>query len=290
MLKSKNSSKAQPSTLPAEEADIPNQHEESSSSDQESDADVSFHENRLQAPSHFPPKMFIPYIEGSHMALTVNDGLYHRFLKQKLKCKNILQCDLATLPECQKCKKVVAWTGDFGMDQYVSLSLPKEDLSLDTIWEHFEEFCKPQVNEVRAHFDLLTALGKVQEALMNGTIWSKHRSIWPDNPRKQPIYYIGISFGFFLKDEEFVSKKINEGSVDLGNLSASEVCQLAKKMESPKTTARHNKQVAGDPQAAQINLICHQCTELSNGKYKEKKSSAQQKQVQHKNVEQRPPK
>ena len=43
------------------------------------------------------------------------------------------------------------------MDQYVSWSLPKEDLSLDTIWEHFEEFCKSQANEARAHFDLLTS-------------------------------------------------------------------------------------------------------------------------------------
>ena len=43
------------------------------------------------------------------------------------------------------------------MDQYVSWNLPKEDLSLDTIWEHFEEFCKPQANKGRAHFDLLTS-------------------------------------------------------------------------------------------------------------------------------------
>ena len=43
------------------------------------------------------------------------------------------------------------------MDQYVSWGLPKEDLSLDTIWDHFEEFCKPQANEVRAHFDILTS-------------------------------------------------------------------------------------------------------------------------------------
>ena len=59
-------------------------------------------------------------------------------------------------------------------------------------------------------------------------------------------------------------------------------------MESSKATARHIKQLAGDPQAAQINLMCHQCTELSNGKYKKKKSSVKQKQVQHKNAEQRP--
>ena len=37
----------------------------------------------------------------------VNDTLYHRFLKWKLKCKNILECELTALPECQKCKKVL---------------------------------------------------------------------------------------------------------------------------------------------------------------------------------------
>ena len=55
------------------------------------------------------------------------------------------------------CKKVVAWSGDFGIDQYVSWCLPKEDISLDTIWDCFAGFCKLQANEVRAHFDLLTS-------------------------------------------------------------------------------------------------------------------------------------
>ena len=45
----------------------------------------------------------------------------------------------------------------FGMDQYVSWCLPAEELTLDTIWGKFEEFCKPHSNEVRAHFDLLTS-------------------------------------------------------------------------------------------------------------------------------------
>ena len=43
------------------------------------------------------------------------------------------------------------------MDQYVSWCLPAEELTLDTIWGKFEEFCKAQSNEVRAHFDLLTS-------------------------------------------------------------------------------------------------------------------------------------
>ena len=61
------------------------------------------------------------------------------------------------LPERRQCKKVIAWSGDFGMYQYVSWSLSNEELMLDTIWEKFEEFCKPQTNEVMARFDLLTS-------------------------------------------------------------------------------------------------------------------------------------
>ena len=90
----------------------------------------------------------MPYIEGPEMDWTVNHGLYNRFLKWCLKCENILECELAALPKCQKCKEVIAWSGDFGMDQYVSWSLPSEELALDTIWGNFEEFCKPQSNEV----------------------------------------------------------------------------------------------------------------------------------------------
>ena len=79
------------------------------------------------------------------MDWAVNDRLYHRFLKWKLKWENILDCELAMLPESKKCKKVIALSGDFGMDQYVSWCLPTEDLSLDVIWSKYEDFCKPQM-------------------------------------------------------------------------------------------------------------------------------------------------
>ena len=91
------------------------------------------------------------------MDWTVNDSLYHRFLKWKLKCENILDCELAMLPESKKCKKVIASCGDFGMDQNVSWCLPAEDLSLEIIWAKNEDFCKTQTNEVRARLDLLTS-------------------------------------------------------------------------------------------------------------------------------------
>ena len=86
-----------------------------------------------------------------------------------------------------------------------------------------------------------------------------------------------------------MSKTINEGSLDLTKFPTSRVCQLAKKMESSKATARHIKQVVGDPQAAQINLVHHQHTELPKGKYKKRKPQAKQKQAHQKNRDQRPP-
>ena len=54
------------------------------------------------------PHMNLPYIEGPQMDWTVNDELYNRFHKQKLKCENILECELVMLPEARKCKKVMA--------------------------------------------------------------------------------------------------------------------------------------------------------------------------------------
>ena len=89
-------------------------------------------------------------------------------------------------------------------------------------------------------------------------------------------------FWFFLRDEDFVSKTISDGSVDLEIFPASKVRQLAKKLESSKATAHHIKQVAGDPQAAQIYLLRHQCTELPAGKYKKKRAPMKPKEVSHK--------
>ena len=49
------------------------------------------------------------------MDWTVNDGLFHRFSKWRLKCENILECELAMLAERRKCKKVIAWSRHLGL-------------------------------------------------------------------------------------------------------------------------------------------------------------------------------
>ena len=98
------------------------------------DSSSSDQEMEVQSPQCFPPStsqpqtfvqpMFIAYIEGLKMDWTVNGSLYHRFLKSKLKYENVLDCELAMLPESKTCKKVIVWSGDFGIDQYVSWCLP----------------------------------------------------------------------------------------------------------------------------------------------------------------------
>ena len=187
--------------------------EELTSSDQETDQEVTLNPPRQQL--QVVPSMFMPYIEGPKMDWMVNDGLYHRFLKWHLKCENILECELAALPERQQCKKVIAWSGDFGMDQYVSWSLPTDQLTLEIIWGKFEDFCKPQSNEVCARFDLLTSFGQGNRSVdewYNAVQAQVNLAKYP--PETAKIMQRDI-FWFFLRDEDFVSKTISDGSVDL---------------------------------------------------------------------------
>ena len=282
--RSKNS--AQRSRSPSQSAEeVIESQEELLNSEHEEDLEGSFHPCHVPAapsnPAGQPPMatgMYMPYIEGPCMDWMVNDNLYYRFLKWCLKCKNILECKLAALPECQQCKKVIAWSSDCGMDQYVSWNLPSSRLTLDTIWGKYEEYCKPQSNEVRARFDLLTSFCQGNRSVdewYNAIQAQVNLARYPQETAK--ILHRDI-FWFFLREEDFVSRTISDGSIDLDKFLASRVCQLAKKLESSKATARHIKQVSGEPQAAQINLLHHQRTELPQHRYKKKKSHAKPRQ------------
>ena len=55
---------------------------------------------------------------------------------------------------------------------------------------------------------------------------------------------------------------MKDSNIDLEKFPAIKVRQLAKKMESSKSTARHIKAVASDLQAAEFNLVRHQRTDL----------------------------
>ena len=120
------------------------------------------------------------------------------------------------------------WSSDFGMDQYVSWGLPKYEMNLDTIWERFEDFCKPQSSELQAQFDLLTSFCQGNKSIDE---WYDAVQVQGNLAKCPPettnILHQDI-FWFFLHDEDFVSRTITEGNVDLDKFPVSRVCQLEK--------------------------------------------------------------
>ena len=100
--------------------------------------------------------MMVLYNEGPKMDWTVDDALHSRFIRWRIKCENILDCQLAILQENAKCKQVIKWSGDAGLNMYISWNLLKEEITLQNILSRFEDFCKPQSNAVHARFDMLT--------------------------------------------------------------------------------------------------------------------------------------
>ena len=140
------------------------------------------------------------------MDWTVNDGLYNRFLKWKSKCKNIFECELAMLAEERKCKKIIAWFGDFGIDQSVSWDLTNDELTLDVIWEKFEEFCKFQSNEVRARFDLLTCFRQGERSVDEWYNTVQTQVTLAKYPQEKQKFYIEIYFGFSLEMRNLYQK------------------------------------------------------------------------------------
>ena len=83
MPKVKAPAQAHTSTTPNQEVNTPSSHEDSTSSDHESESEISFHPSRQQATIPGRQQMFMPYVEGPKMDWTVNDSLYHCFLKWK---------------------------------------------------------------------------------------------------------------------------------------------------------------------------------------------------------------
>ena len=91
-------------------------------------------------------------------------------------------------------------------------------------------------------------------------------------------------FWFFMTDNEFIAKKINEGNTDLVQYPAAKVQQMAKKLESSKATAKHIKQHTSTMQGtAQINVLRHSHANLPPKKKKGNKNQTQVKSPSHSN-------
>ena len=138
----------------------------------------------------------------------------------ELSVKTSLTLKLAILQESAKCKKVIQWSGDAGLDMYILWNLPTKEVTLQTIWSRFKNFCKPQSNAVCIRFDLLTAF------------WQGNRNIdmWYNAvlapipscqyPKEMTSIFTRNIFCFFMRDTEFITKTIQEGNTDLAQYPA----------------------------------------------------------------------
>ena len=109
------------------------------------------------------------------------------------------------------------------MDQYVSWNLSSGELTLETIWGKYKDYCKPQSNEVWVRFDLLTGFRQGNCSInewYNAVQVQVNLAKYP--PETAKIFHRDI-FWFFLKDEDFVSRTISDGSIDLDKFPASRV-------------------------------------------------------------------
>ena len=77
-----------------------------------------------------------------------------------------------------------------------------------------------------------------------------------ENPPETAAILTRDIFWFFMTDNEFIDKTINEGNTDLAQYPTAKVQQMAKKLESSKATAKHIKQHTSNMQgAAHINVL-----------------------------------
>ena len=109
------------------------------------------------------------------------------------------------------------------------LDLAIRRVNVRQIWGKFEEFCKSQSNEVWGHFDLLTSFRQgncnIDEGY-NAVQAQVNLAKYP--PENAEILHRDI-FWLFVWDEEFVSRTISDGSVDLDKFFCKQSVPACKK-------------------------------------------------------------
>ena len=107
-------------------------------------------------------------------------------------------------------QKMIQWLGDVGLDMYISWALPATDVTLQTIWSKFKEFCKPQSNVVHAQFDLLTSFRQG-----NRSISEWYNAVQADislceYPPETAMILTRDIIWFFMSDTVFIARTVND--------------------------------------------------------------------------------
>ena len=105
---------------------------------------------------------------------------------------------------------------------------------------------------MRARFDILTSFRQGEHSVDEWYNAVQMQVALAKYPQETAQILQRDIFWFFLNNESFVSKTLNEGHVELNKFPTSTLCQLAKKFESSQATAKHMKQMTRDLQAVQV--------------------------------------
>ena len=195
-----------------------------------------------------PAAVQVQYIEGLQMDWAINDGLYNWFKMWKIWCDFILRAELEALSEAHKSKTLLHWSGDKGLELYQSCGIDNDDLTLQTIWDKFEEHCKPQASELHAWYDLLKQFKQGNKccdeyyALLQNPLALCQYLPETLNILERDVFLFGIT------DQQFMSKCITEET----SLTTAVICQWLKKLESSRVTAEH---ITGGPSQGAINQV-----------------------------------
>ena len=165
---------------------------------------------------------------------------------------------------------------------YISWALPTEEVTLQTIWSRFEDCCKPQSYAVCTQFNLLATF---QQGIRSIDEWYNVVQVHIplcEYPQDTAATFTMDIFCFFMTDNEFIAKTINEDNIDLAQYPAAKVQQIAKKLKSSKATAKHIKQHTSSMQgAAQINVLWNNHTSLPPRRKKAVRNQTPVKALNH---------
>ena len=86
---------------------------------------------------------------------TPGPDLAQRLKRFRQKCELLFDGPLKERSTKQRCRYVLLWAGDYGLDLYNTWNLSEEDRDkLDEYWKRFEEHVKPQSNHLLNRFYL----------------------------------------------------------------------------------------------------------------------------------------
>ena len=91
------------------------------------------------------------------MDWTVVDTMYARFPTLKLKCEHVLEAEISSL---QDARFLLDGQVNQGSEVYQAWCLEPSEVSKVILWEKWEDFYKPQGNELRARYDLFKSFIK----------------------------------------------------------------------------------------------------------------------------------